>query len=64
MHEMTSVMIWFALYVAGAILTMLMPRVFPDAPGKVEERDNVVQMSAYESLEGGNILMVYGDKAA
>lgn len=64
MHEMTSVTIWFALYVAGAILTMLLPRIFPDAPGKGEERDNVVQMPAYERLEGGNILMVYGDKAA
>jgi hypothetical protein len=43
---------------------MLLPRIFPDAPGKGEERDNVVQMPAYERLEGGNILMVYGDKAA
>lgn len=64
MHEMTSLTISFALYVAWAILTMLMPRIFPDAPREVEERDNVVQMSEYESLEMGSMLMVYGDKAA
>ena len=64
MHEMTVLTIWFAINIAGVILTMLMPRIFPDAPRKVEKRDNVVQMSAYENLEGGSLLMVYDDKAA
>lgn len=64
MHDMTSLTIWFAANIAGVILTMLMSRIFPDAPRKVEKRDNLVQMSAYENLEGGSMLMIYGDKAA
>ncbi|MBK9307502.1 MAG: hypothetical protein IPM58_10540 [Nitrospira sp.] len=64
MHESAIVVIWFALQIAGFILTMLMPQIFPDAPREVEEQNNVLPMSTYEKLEEGSLLMVYGDKAA
>jgi len=63
MHEMTVLTIWFAINIAGVILTILMPRIFPDAPHGAEARDNVAHRSSYEDLEGDHMSIVYGDKA-
>ena len=64
MHETTILVTWLVLHVAGGIVTMLMPWIFPDTPRQVEERDNVLQMSACPKVEDGSLLMVCGDKAA
>ena len=64
MHETAILTIWFATHIAGVILTLLMPMMFPDAPQRVNSRDNVVQLTACENLEGGHVLMVYRDRAA
>jgi hypothetical protein len=64
MHEMTILTIWFASHVAGGILTMLMPRIVPDAPQKVEERERLARLSTFEHLEGDSMSMAYGNKAA
>jgi hypothetical protein len=64
MHEMTALTIWLALTIAGMMLTLLMPRIFPDAPHGAEARDNSAHRSSYEDLEGDRMSIVYGDKAA
>ncbi|MBX3318452.1 MAG: hypothetical protein KF876_05955 [Nitrospira sp.] len=64
MHETTILVTWLVLHVAGGIVTLLMPWIFPDTSRQVEERDNVLPISAYEKLEESSPLMVYGDKAA
>ena len=64
MHEMTALTIWFAINIAGVILTMLMPRIFPNAPHGAEAQDSVAHRSSYEDLEGDRMSIVYSDKAA
>lgn len=64
MHDMAFVIIWFAVNIAGVILTMLLPWIFPDAPAGEKARDEVVNLSPYGGFEGERRSILYSDKAA
>lgn len=64
MHDMAVLMIWFAMNIAGVILTMCLPQIFPDAPSGEEVRDEVVHLAPYEGFEGERMSIIYGEKAA
>ena len=64
MHEMIALTIWFELTIAGMMLTLLIPRIFPDAPHGAEVRDNSAHRFSCEDQEVDRMSIVYGDKAA
>lgn len=64
MHDMAVLMIWCASNIAGVILTLCLPHIFPDAPGGEKVRDEVVHLAPYEGFEGERMSVLYGDKAA
>lgn len=52
MHEFATVTIWFSLYIAGMILTMLIPSAFPE-PSRTEKiQDDRIPVPSYEGTEG------------
>lgn len=64
MHDMAFGIIWFAVNIAGVILTMLLPCFFPEVQAGEEVRDEVVHLSPYEGFEGERMSILYSDKAA
>lgn len=54
MHEVAILAIWFSFTIAGMILTILMPHIFPDSPGKMESRISwcaCLRKTAYKDTE-------------
>ncbi|GKS65650.1 hypothetical protein YTPLAS72_29540 [Nitrospira sp.] len=64
MHDMAVLMIWFGINIAGVILTLCLPQIFPDAPGGEVLRDEVVHLAPCEGFEGERMSILYGEKAA
>lgn len=64
MHDMEVLMIWFAMNIAGVILTMCLPQIFPDALGGKDVRDEVMHLASYEGFEGERMSILCDKKAA
>jgi hypothetical protein len=64
MHEVAILAIWFSFTIAGMILTILMPHIFPDSPGKNGEQDQLVRVSSEDGLQGHRIAIGRVRKAA
>jgi hypothetical protein len=57
MHEFATVTIWFSLYIAGMLLTMLMPKLFSE-PSRIERnQDDRMRASSCKQLEGQKTLI-------
>lgn len=56
MDELSTLTIWFSSYIAGMILTLLMPKLFSE-PSRVEaKQDDVVRMLSYDRSAGKRTL--------
>ena len=52
MDGLSPVIIWFSSYIAGMLLTLLMPKLFSE-PSRVEARqDDVVRVFSYDRMAG------------
>ena len=56
MHEFATVTIWFSLYIAGMLLTLLMPTLFSDPSRIKKSQDDLIRVSSYKGLEGQKTL--------
>jgi len=51
MHEFAPLTIWFSLYIAGMLLTMLMPTLF-SKPSRIERnQDDPIHAASYDRSE-------------
>jgi hypothetical protein len=64
MHEIAILIIWFSSIIAGMMLTMLLPHIFPEASGNGERQDELVPMSSEEELRERSTSEVPVGKAA
>jgi hypothetical protein len=64
MHEVAILTIWFALNIAGMMVTMLMSHVFSDSPRSRRKHDQLVQVPSGEGLTEERTAMVRMGKAA
>lgn len=52
MDEWSTLIIWFSSYIAGMILTLLMPKLFSE-PSRLEaKQDDVVRVFSYDQIAG------------
>lgn len=56
MHELATVTIWFSLYILGALLTLLMPALFPEPSRIARKQDDQLHGASYEGSEGEQTL--------
>jgi hypothetical protein len=51
MDELSTLTIWFSSYIAGMILTLLMPKLFSE-PSRIERnQENLMRMASYDQSE-------------
>lgn len=56
MDELSTLTIWFSSYIAGMILTLLMPKFFSE-PSRVEaKQDDVIRVLSYDRSAGKRTL--------
>lgn len=64
MHEVAVLTIWFALNIAGMLLTMFLPHIFADARGTGRKLDQLVRVPSEEDILDERAAMVRIGKAA
>jgi len=64
MHEGAVLTIWFALNIAGMMLTMMMPHIFADARGTGRKHDQLARVPSEEGTLEERAAMVRIGKAA
>lgn len=63
MDDMTSVMIWCASVIVGMILTLLLPRIFPDSRSSEVNQEGTKPIVADERLDELAGSMILGEVA-
>jgi hypothetical protein len=64
MHEVAVLTIWFALNIAGMMLTMLMSHIFSDPPGSRRKHDHLVRVPSGDGITEERIAMARMGKTA
>jgi hypothetical protein len=64
MHEVAVLTIWFSSIIAGMMVTMLLPHIFPEAPGNKERQDQFVPVPSEEGLRERRASEIHVGKAA
>jgi hypothetical protein len=64
MHEVAVLTIWFALNIAGMMLTMLMSHICADSPGSRRKHDQLVRVPSEDGITEERTAMVRMGKAA
>ncbi len=64
MYESAVLAIWFSSIIAGAVITMLIPNIFPGATENRRRQDQLVQMSSEEALQRTRVSQAWIERAA
>ena len=64
MHEVAVLIIWFALNIAGMMVTMFLPHIVADSSKSGNTRDQLGQVRSAEGMAEERVAMVRMGKAA
>jgi hypothetical protein len=64
MHDIEMLAVWFALVIAGMILTILMPRIVSESHGSAVDQEKPQRISAHQgSHERAGSMILIGKEA-